>query len=250
MGITNTRLSATKRGIAAELALQVAARLDRPVCLVGADPTDRDVERRMPRLAASEGGYERMTLDNGPHRLEAMLLARQRLGIVTLSDRVVVDAVLPRLREIFEIVIIDAPSRVGSGVGIARMLLPHLDALVIASGLHAGDIALTRVYVDALGRMPGAARVDVRVVASGGADDTGLAPDQLQRRLVGLPMAGRIPRLWADPAKERAQTPEQLGRAFRTLVEMILEHHDARRPEPAPRPRRALGHPTPGRVGS
>ena len=231
MGITNTRLSATKRGIAAELASQVATRLERPVCLVGADPTDRDVERRMPRLAAAAGGYERMVLDRGPHRLEAMLLARQHLAIVTLSDRVVVDAVLPRLREIFEIVIIDAPSRVGSGVGIARVLLPHLDALVVASGLQPGDLALTRIYVDALTRMPAAKHVDVRVVANGRPEDSGLASEQLERRLAGLPMAGRIPRLWADPPKEQPAASEELERAFHMLVEIVLEHLRVRQPE-------------------
>ena len=241
-------MSATKRGIAVELAAQIAARIDKPVCLVGADPTDRDVERRMPRLAADEGGYERMVLDNGPHRLEAMLLSRQRLCIVTLSDRVVIDSVLPRLREMFEIVIIDTPSRVGSGVGIARMLLPLLDVLVIASGLHAGDIALTRAYVDALGRMPHAANVDVRVVASGRPEDSGLGLAQLQRRLVGLPMTGRIPRLWADPPKSRTATVEDLDRAFRSLVEVVLEHHREREPEPTAPPGRALNRRAPGRT--
>ena len=97
MGITNTRLSAVKRGIAVELALHIERLLQTPVCIVGADPTDRDVERRTPALVASGGTTLRRHLRNGPHDLEAILLPDRRLCVMSLSDRVVVEKVMPEL---------------------------------------------------------------------------------------------------------------------------------------------------------
>ncbi|HET9727825.1 MAG TPA: hypothetical protein VFR41_00315, partial [Acidimicrobiia bacterium] len=66
VGITNTGMNAAKRGIAVELALRLAAH-DAPTCLVAADPTDRDVQRRMPALIAKAGEYTRRQVENGPH---------------------------------------------------------------------------------------------------------------------------------------------------------------------------------------
>ena len=64
--------------------------------------------------------------------------------VVSVSDRESVELVLPALQQRFDHIVIDAPSRTGFGVGIADVLLGWLDALVIATGLGAGELAETR----------------------------------------------------------------------------------------------------------
>ena len=72
VGITNTRISAVKRGLTMQLAKRVGAAAGCPVCVVGADPTDRDVQRHMSGLAP-HGEYQRMEVRSGPHALEVTL---------------------------------------------------------------------------------------------------------------------------------------------------------------------------------
>jgi hypothetical protein len=98
-----------------------------------------------------------------------------------------------------------------------------LDVLVVASGLTADELAVTRVYIDALEAMAGARHVEVRVVSSGHPDDSGLADDQLERRLRSLPMIGCIPQLWGRATREPAVDTDVLDRAFRPVVDWIVE---------------------------
>jgi hypothetical protein len=198
VGITNTRLGAAKRGLGVELALRLARRVDAPVCLVGADPTDRDVERRRQDLTAG-GKCATMRIVKGPHALEATVIPHRKLCVVSLSDRTAVESVLPELRDMFEYVVVDGPSRVGGGIGISRVLLPHLDGLLVASGYTAGELALTRLYVETLDIMSRLNDVAIGVVLVGTADDSGLSDDQLERRLRALPVVGEVPRLWGRP---------------------------------------------------
>jgi hypothetical protein len=221
VGITNTGLGAAKRGIAVELALHIAAARGTPTCLVGADPTDRDVERRLPELMDG-GKCSHMEVAKGPHTLDVAYVPHRRLFVVSLSDRTGVESVLPELRTMFDYVIIDAPSRVGSGVGIARVLLPHLDSLLIASTISAGDLALTRLYVDALAAMPNARDIDVGVVTTGHLYDSGLSAGQLERRLRPLPVVGRSPRLWGRVSQAPATGEDDLAAALRPVVEWVL----------------------------
>ncbi len=188
VGITNTRLSAVKRGIAVQLATQLSVETKTEVCLVGADPTDRDVQRSLPALCASSE-YRRMEIRHGPYSIEVTRLVDTNLTIVLLSDRAVLEPAMTRLREIFGLIVIDAPSRVGSGVGIARALPPFLDALAIASSIRAGELALTQAYVDALESAPVTRHLDVRVVLSGTAAESGFDAARLQRKLARLPMS-------------------------------------------------------------
>jgi hypothetical protein len=223
-------MSATKRGIAAELAPRLARAADTHVCLVGADPTDRDLERRMPELLQNAGEYTRASLKEGVHSLDAAFLPEQRLCLVNLSDRATVDAVLPRLREMFEFVVIDAPSRVGGGVGIARVLPLHLDMLVIASALDAGDLALTRLYVEQLRQMPNARGVEVHVVTNGNPFTSGLSPEQLDRRLRPLPVIARVVRALDPRLDASTQRQLELDAIFQPLITAIVNR---RYPNPA-----------------
>jgi hypothetical protein len=220
VGITNTRLNAAKRGIAVELALRLVAAANTPVCLVGADPTDRDVERRMPELL---DGYEHTLrqISDGTRSLEATFVPARRLCIVSIPDRAGVEAVLPELRSTFRCVVIDAPSRVGSGVGIARVLLEHLNVLFVASGLKAGELIDARNYVDQFAAIPRARHVAVGVLTSGHPDDSGMSRTQLERRLGVLPVIERIPRLWGR-TNDRSPTDEDLDDAFRPVVDWIV----------------------------
>lgn len=229
VGITNTRLGAARRGIAVELALRLTAATGTTACLVGADPTDRDVERRLPQLAAGDENYTRTRVERGVHSLDVAFLPARGLCVVGLSDRAGVESVLPELRQMFEYVIVDAPSRVSTGgVGIARVLLPFLDILLVASALTADELALTRIYVDALDAMSSARHVEVRVVSTGHPDD-GLAPDQLERRLASLPMIGCTPQLWGRATNEPAAEHDDLDDAFRPIVDWIVEIRHSRR---------------------
>jgi hypothetical protein len=227
-------MGAAKRGIAVELALRVCVAARTSVCLVGADPTDRDVERRLPQLAASEEHYTHTRIEKGTHSLDVTFLPAHRLCVIGFSDRAGVESVLPELRQMFEYVIVDAPSCVSSGgIGISRVLLPLLDLLVVASGLTADELAVTRVYIDALEAMTSARHVEVRVVSSGHPDDSGLAYEQLERRLRSLPMIGRIPQLWGRATRERAVDSDIVDRAFRPVVDWIVECRRSRVRAPA-----------------
>ena len=219
VGITNSGLNADKRGVAVELAPRVQTAVGAPVCLVGADPTDRDVERHLPRLEAADGGYERIELSTGPRSLKVSLMRRHRLCAITMSDRTVVDEVLPDLRQRFRYIVIDGPSRVGYGVGIAHVLLHHLDLLVVTTGSNAGELARARAYVDRLARHPAAAHVVIRAVISGHPNESGLSKTQLEQRIGTLPTIARVPRLWGRAA-QRTETDE-CDRAFAPLVDWI-----------------------------
>jgi hypothetical protein len=203
-------------------------------CLVGADPTDRDVERRLPQLAAGDEEYTRTRVERGVHTLDVAFLPAHRLCVVGLSDRAGVESVLPELRQMFEYVIVDAPSRVSSGgVGIAGVLLPLLDMLLVVSALTADELALTRIYVDALEEMVGARELEVRVVSTGQPDGGGLGQEQLERRLRALPMIGGTPQLWGRAPHEPIVENDDLDRAFRPIVDWIVECRAARR-RPSP----------------
>lgn len=221
VGITNTRLNAAKRGIAVELALRLVAAANTPVCLVGADPTDRDVERRMPELL---DGYEHTLrqISDGTRSLEATFVPARRLCIVSVPDRAGVEAVLPELRSTFRCVVIDAPSRVGSGVGIARVLVEHLNVLLVASELTAGELVDARNYVNQFAAIPRAKHLAIRVVTSGHAEDSRMSRAQLDRRLAALPVVGRIPQLWGR-ASDHSPTDDDLDDAFQPVIDWIVE---------------------------
>ena len=222
VGVTNARLGADKRGIAVELAQRLACTSLAPVCLVGADPTDRDVERRTPGLVESAGEYTNSQITQGPHALDITLMPELRVCTVSVSDRTVLSRVLPDLRDRFHCIVVDAPSRVGYGVGIAHGLLHDLDGLLIATGARAGEIAVTRHYLAALEQNPIARSVDVRVALSGEAEESGLSAQQLEERLVLLPVIGWVPHLWGRTATE----PARLDEAFPPIVGWVRKLHD------------------------
>jgi hypothetical protein len=195
VGITNARLSPTRRGVAVEVATRLAAITRAPVCLVGADPTDRDVPRHLPQLLTAWGTPKRMQVARGLHAIEVASFARSQVCVVSVSDRESVELVLPALQQRFEFLIVDAPSRAGFGVGIAGVLLGWLDALVVTTGVGAGELAEARRYTEQLDALPIARHVDVRVLAVGALDAGGLDREQLDARLAQLPMIGHVPRL-------------------------------------------------------
>jgi hypothetical protein len=224
VGVTNARLGADKRGIAVELAQRLARTSNAPVCLVGADPTDRDVERRTPNLIDAAGDYARSQITRGPHALDITFMPELGLCAVSVSDRTVFTDVLADLHERFRYIVIDAPSRVGYGVGIAHGLLHHLDAMLIASGPSAGDIAVTRCYLAALEQHGSSRRVDVRAVLSGRPDESELSAAQLEQRMLALPTIGWVPHLWGRiPANP---DPGELDEAFRPIVSWVVEHYE------------------------
>ncbi len=221
IGVTNTRLNAAKRGIAVELALRLASATGGPVCVVGADPTDRDVERRTPGLVAGEPGRTSLRLTRGPHSLGVSVLPARRLCVVSVSDRAAAVAALPELRGIFDIVVIDAPSGVGGGVGIAHVLLESLDALLVASPHAPGDLADTRRYVERVSALPSGRRVAVGVVTSGDPHEAKMSARQLSARLSTLPTVATLPQLWGRGAASHAASA--LDAAFAPLVGWALD---------------------------
>jgi len=223
VGITNPRLTTAKRGIAVEVAARLAAFAETSVCLVGADPTDRDVDRHLPQLAAAWGKPSRIQITRGPHLVEVATFAHSRVCVVSVSDRESVELVLPTLQERFRFLIVDAPSRAGMGVGIAAVLLDWLDALVVATALETGELAETRHYVERLDARPTAQHVDVRVVAIGEPADRAFARRQLDERLAALPTIGRIPRLGGGVATQARVADPELDDAFRPLIRWIVD---------------------------
>src|ERR1700709_532169 len=102
VGITNARLSPTRRGMAVEIAARLAAATSAPVCLIGADPTDRDVQRHLPELMTAWGAPKRMQVARGPHEIELVSFARSDVCVVSVSDRESIELVLPELQQRFE----------------------------------------------------------------------------------------------------------------------------------------------------
>jgi hypothetical protein len=223
VGITNPRLTTAKRGIAVEVAARLAAITEAPVCLIGADPTDRDVDRHLAQLDATWGKPSRIQVTRGPHLVEVATFAHSRVCVVSVSDRDSVELVFPTLQERFRFLIVDAPSRAGMGVGIAGVLLDWLDALVVATALDAGELAETRHYVEQLAARPIAQHVDVRVVAIGEPTDRALARRQLDERLAFLPTIARIPRLGGGVATQNQIADPELDDAFRPILRWILD---------------------------
>lgn len=219
VGITNTRLNAAKRGIAVELATRLGRATGAAVCLVGADSGDHDVERRLTQLSASDPRPRRLALTRGARSLAVTSLDTRRLCVVTVTDRLALAAALPRLQEEFGHVVIDAPSRVGDGVGIARVLMRSLDRLLVASGFRVDELTETRRYVEWLGEQPAAQHVAVAVVLSGDRSGSHLGREQLASRLAALPVAGCVPRLWGGAEPSAAE----LDTAFAPLLEWV-EH--------------------------
>jgi hypothetical protein len=222
-GITNARLATAKRGIAVEIATRLAATADTPVCLIGADPTDRDVERHLPVLTEAWGKPTQMQVARGPHHLEIATFTKSRVCVVSVSDKESVELVLPTLQERFQYLIVDAPSRTGFGVGIANVLLDWLDALVIATGLGAGELAETRRYAERLDAQPSAHHVDVRVLPVGDPEASELAHGQIEWRLAPLPTIGPVPRLGGGVAKHATLNDETLDLAFRPVIRWIVD---------------------------
>jgi len=223
VGISNSRLATAKRGIAVELAAQLADVANTPVCLVGADPTDRDVDRHLPRLVEAWGQPARMEITRGTHHLEVANFPRSRVCVISLSDRESVEMVFPILEQRFPFLVVDAPSRTGFGVGIAGVLLDRLDALLVGTGLTAGELAETRRYVERLEALPTAKQVERRVLPIGDATDGGLALDQLELRLALLPTVGHVPRLGGGVAHQETIATEELAAAFRPVIDWIIE---------------------------
>jgi hypothetical protein len=223
VGITNPRLTTAKRGVAVEIAARLAAVTDTPVCLVGADPTDRDVDRHLPQLTATWGEPSRMSVTRGTHQLEVATFSRSRVCVVSVSDRESVELVFPTLQERFRFLIVDAPSRTGIGVGIADVLLDWLDALFVATALDAGELAETRYYVEQLSARPSAQHVDVHVVPIGDPAHNGLARRQLDERLAMLPTIGHVPRLGGGVAGRAAIGDTRLDDAFRPIIRWIVD---------------------------
>jgi hypothetical protein len=223
VGITNPRLTTAKRGIAVEVAARLADVAGTSVCLVGADPTDRDVDRHLPQLTAAWGKPSRIQITRGPHLVEVATFSHSRVCVVSVSDRESVELVLPTLQERFRFLIVDAPSRAGMGVGIAAVLLDWLDALVVATALDAGELAETRRYVEQLDARPTAQHVDVRVVAIGEPTDRAFARRQLDERVAALPTIGRIPRLGGGVAAQNRVADPEFDDAFRPLMRWIVD---------------------------
>ena len=220
VGITNPRLTATRRGVEVELAARLAASTGELVCVVGADPTDRDVDRQLPRLVEEWGNPASMEVNRGLHRLRVADFARTRVCVVTVSDRESVELVFPTLQQRFGFVVVDAPSRAGVGVGIAGMLLDWLDVLLVATGLHADELAETRQYLERLDARANATRVDVRVLPIGEPDGSGLTPRQLANRLAALPAVARIPPL-GGAAPRTAETRAAVAAALQPIVDWL-----------------------------
>jgi hypothetical protein len=122
------------------------------------------------------------------------------------------------------------------------MLPLHLDMLVIAAGLHAGDLAMTRLYLQQLREMPNARGIDVHVITNGNPFTSGLSPQQLERRLRPLPVIARLVRALEQSADALPPRRDELDIAFAPLIEEILarRQRDIIRSSPvAP----ALSHP-------
>jgi hypothetical protein len=103
------------------------------------------------------------------------------------------------------------------------VLLGWLDALVITTGLGAGELAETRTYTERLAAAPTARNVAVGVLAIGDPSASELALEQLGSRLASLPTIGHLPRLGGGTANPDAFDDRALDGAFAPIIHWILD---------------------------
>jgi hypothetical protein len=225
--------------VAIELARAIQRANGKPMCIVGADPTDRDVERWLPSVLARTPASAQRHVRVGHQELRAVVLAEQKLSIVTLSDRSVLEKVMPELQATFPFVIVDGPSSVGTGVGIAPALWPMLDILLVVSGLRAGDLATTTAYVNSMTSRPSARHIAVRVVTTGTREDSGLAPEQIDRKLRALSVIAALSSR-AKHSPDAQVLDDDVDRALDRVASWIIGRADEAKDAP-PQPEQGQG---------
>jgi cellulose biosynthesis protein BcsQ len=203
VGVTTARDEACKRGLATNVAASLARHNGVPdrVCVVDADPGALDVTTRLAvrwptieafaradrpslgRLARVESpGMAVVPCGGGP-------VARVHLGI---------EAVMPELRDAFDVVVCDVP---GGPVGPGSVLgarLDLLDWLVLAVTPESSAVLAARHFLEMFGTAQvrgGLSPVRLAVVCTGDESSIALTDAEVEE-LLDYPVAGRVPQLW------------------------------------------------------
>ena len=175
------------------------------MCLVGADPTDRDVDRHLPQLttawgeAVADADHPRAAPSRGRHVLPLTRLRRvglrpreRRARVPHAPGAVPLPRSSTRRREPASASASPACCSTGSTRSSSR---PRSTP---ASSPRPGTTC------EQLAARPSAQHVDVRVLAIGDPADRGLARRQLDERLALLPTIGHVPRLGGGVANRGA----------------------------------------------
>lgn len=247
IAVTSPRQLACKRGIAAHVAVELAAsRPDARVCLVDADIESRDIGTRFgvtgPLLldVAKRIAFEpRVDVESMITRATPNLwVLPTRPPEPALAPMVhsKTSSVLGALRTSFDVVVIDAP--IGLGVDIpdvGRSLLRHVDSLLVAVTADAAACGSAIRYLNAVivaidkGNLPG--RYDANIVLTGSDHDgsrTLLDEDDIESKLQDLPVVAWIAQQWGRQRPDGRMAPlDPASRdALRALVDQLLPAAD------------------------
>jgi cellulose biosynthesis protein BcsQ len=208
VGVTTARNPACKRGIATNIAASLArgAATSSRVCLVDADPMTLDVTTRLgvrgPVVEDFAGAVE-PTIARLAHVHSPALTALPCGGGGIGRIRFAMARVLPELRAAFDIVVCDLPAGPAGPGSVVGNRLELLDWLILAVTPEQGALTAAAHFLehfDTARRRGDVLGVQLAVVCTGDESSTELDGATVER-VLGVPVAGRIPQLWgrAEP---------------------------------------------------
>ena len=255
IAVTAPRSITCKRGLAANLAAHLAARVTpdgSSVCVVDTDLESRDVGIRFdvagPTLLDVAND---LALRDGRARLSELIPRIDPPGLHVLPTRLPQSALVPLLhskttallgplRAAFDFVVIDAPVSVGLGTfDWERTMLRQVDVLLVAVTAEASAVGGVLRYLNAIaaaknnGALP--PTFDAHVVLTGRDDDGTralLTERDIDRKLRGIPVIASVPQLWGRQRPESALDLDfhaGLHREFSGIIDRVIEDQQSRR---------------------
>lgn len=239
VGVTTARYPECKRGLAVNLAASLAREHpETRVCLVDADPLERDVTTR---LAVRGPAIEDFAPGAGPalgslsvvEGLSVLPCAGGGLARVRLGA----EHALPALREAFDVVVVDL---VGGPTGPGRAIGGRLDALdwlLLAVTPDPDAVAASAHFLEMIETARARGAIDVRlrigIVVTGDEGSTVWDAVDVDRALgASAPVVGRVRQLWGRSAPNlgfgAALRIPELDDAVRALVGELAGGHRER----------------------
>lgn len=258
IAVTAPRMVTCKRGVAANLAAQLAAMVapdGSSVCVVDADADSRDIGARfgvggpvlldvagLPRHSSADD-YRGCVTRIDPPGLSVLPLRRVDERLMPLL-RTKAASVLDPLRRSFDFLVVDAPVAVGvGGQEWEQTMLGEIDVLLVAVSAEPSAAGGMVRYLSTLaaGRARGGIppRFAIHVVLTGNEEDNSrvlLTERELDRNLSGISVVGHVPQLWGrklpDFARGAGLDPS-LRDQFERIIDVVTRVHvpEALRPE-------------------
>lgn len=222
IAITSARRPTCKRGLAANLAVQLAnmvAPENASVCVLDADSESRDIGLRLGvtgptlmdlandrSLRGNDAALADAIAKVEPHGISVVPIKPPSNVLLPLL-RTKTASMLGTVRQLFDFVVVDAPIGLGThSEDWERALASQIDVLLVGVSADSGGLGAAVRYLQAIatGRRSGwlPPAMDIGIVLTGSEEDG--TRSQLEARadakLGGLPVIARVPQLWGRDA--------------------------------------------------